>query len=203
MNDDNNVEVIKDFTTARKIPQLIGRTPDGKKLPFGPYTVPQAVSGAAVGAILWLLHPLWLGVNITWNVGFFVACCGGTLFVVGKLRLAGRSPASVAQGVKKAVFAPPEAKLKINGKRVNIRAPHLVHAGGYITADPRIEDQLVAAVEPESPSESVPVAHNAVGTRSRPHEHELPALSPNDPAPRPGRSSVKELLALANAGNPE
>ncbi|BAE45964.1 MULTISPECIES: hypothetical protein [Rhodococcus] len=203
MNDDNNVEVIKDFTTARKIPQLIGRTPDGKKLPFGPYTVPQAVSGAAVGAILWLLHPLWLGDNITWNVGFFVACCGGTVFVVGKLRLAGRSPASVAQGVKKAVFAPPEAKLKINGKRVNIRAPHLVHAGGYITADPRIEDQLVAAVEPESPSESVPVAHNAVGTRSRPHEHELPALSPNDPAPRPGRSSVKELLALANAGNPE
>ena len=65
MNDDNNVEVIKDFTTARKIPQLIGRTPDGKKLPFGPYTVPQAVSGAAVGAILWLLHPLWLGDNIT------------------------------------------------------------------------------------------------------------------------------------------
>ncbi|GAA3129399.1 hypothetical protein GCM10020255_002750 [Rhodococcus baikonurensis] len=112
-----------------------------------------------------------------------------------------RSPASVAQGVKKAVFASPEAKLKINGKRVNIRAPHLVHAGGYITADPRIEDQLVAAVEPESPSESVPVAHNAVGTRSRPQE--LPALSPNDPAPRPGRSSVKELLALANAGNSE
>ena len=203
MNDDNNVEVIKDFTTARKIPQLIGRTPDGKKLPFGPYTVPQAVSGAAVGAILWLLHPLWLGDNITWNVGFFVACCGGTVFVVGKLRLAGRSPASVAEGVKKAVFAPPEANLKINGKRVNIRAPHLVHAGGYITADPRIEDQLVAAVEPESPSESVPVAHNAVGTRPRPHDHELPALSPNDPAPRPGRSSVKELLALANAGNPE
>lgn len=201
MNDDNNVEVIKDFTTARKIPQLIGRTPDGKKLPFGPYTVPQAVSGAAVGAILWLLHPLWLGDNITWNVGFFVACCGGTVFVVGKLRLAGRSPASVAQGVKKAVFAPPEAKLKINGKRVNIRAPHLVHAGGYITADPRIEDQLVAAVVPESSSASVPVAYNAVGTRSRPQE--LPALSTNDPAPRPGRSSVKELLALANAGNPE
>ncbi|MCC4306613.1 hypothetical protein [Rhodococcus sp. 3-2] len=201
MNDDNNVEVIKDFTTARKIPQLIGRTPDGKKLPFGPYTVPQAVSGAAVGAMLWLLHPLWLGDNITWNVGFFVACCGGTVFVVGKLRLAGRSPASVAQGVKKAVFAPPEAKLKINGKRVNIRAPHLVHAGGYITVDPRIEDQLVAAVVPESSSESVPVAHNAVGTRSRPQE--LPALSTNDPAPRPGRSSVKELLALANAGNPE
>ncbi|MFA3899797.1 hypothetical protein ACKAMS_30660 [Rhodococcus sp. 5A-K4] len=201
MNDDNNVEVIKDFTTARSIPQLIGRTPDGKKLPFGPYTVPQAVSGAAVGAILWLLHPLWLGDSITWNVGFFVACCGGTVFVVGKLRLAGRSPASVAQGVKKAVFASPEAKLKINGKRVNIRAPHLVHAGGYITADPRIEDQLVAAVEPESPSEFVPVAPNAVGTRSRPQE--LPVLSPNDPAPRPGRSSVKELLALATAGNSE
>ena len=201
MNDDNNVEVIKDFTTARSIPQLIGRTPDGKKLPFGPDTVPQAVSGAAVGAILWLLHPLWLGDSITWNVGFFVACCGGTVFVVGKLRLAGRSPASVAQGVKKAVFASPEAKLKINGKRVNIRAPHLVHAGGYITADPRIEDQLVAAVEPESPSEFVPVAPNAVGTRSRPQE--LPVLSPNDPAPRPGRSSVKELLALATAGNSE
>ncbi|MDV6277826.1 hypothetical protein R3Q06_30490 [Rhodococcus erythropolis] len=201
MNDDNNVEVIKDFTTARKIPQLIGRTPDGKKLPFGPYTVPQAVSGAAVGAVLWLLHPLWLGDNITWNVGFFVACCGGTVFVVGKLRLAGRSPASVAQGVNKAVFAPPEAKLKINGKRVNIRAPHLVHAGGYITADPRIAEQCGAAVGAEPASESVPAAQNIVGIHLRPRA--VPALSPNEPTPRPGRSSVKELLALAAAGTSE
>lgn len=81
-------EVIKNFTRARKVPQMIGRTPDGKKLPFGPYTVPQAVSGAIVGGLLWLLHTLWLRDSISWNVGFFAFWSLGTVFVVGKLRFA-------------------------------------------------------------------------------------------------------------------
>lgn len=198
-------EVIKNFTRARKVPQLIGRTPDGKKLPFGPYTVPQAVSGAIVGGLLWLLHPLWLRDSIFWNVGFFAFWSLGTVFVVGKLRFAGRSPASVAQGICAAAFAPAGAKIQINGHRVTIRPPHLVRPSGYITVDPTAAE-LSATASPQA-------AHIATAEATETESAEPVAPRPQTSAPMPppasgpthraGRSSVKELLALAAADTSE
>ncbi|MDJ0420528.1 hypothetical protein [Rhodococcus opacus] len=206
MSDDRTTgEVIKNFTRARKVPQLIGRTPDGKKLPFGPYTVPQAVSGAIVGALLWLLHPLWLRDSIFWNVGFFAFWSLGTVFVVGKLRFAGRGPASVAQGICAAAFAPAGAKIQINGRRVTIRPPHLVRPSGYITADPTVAE-LSAAVVPQAvhiATAEVTETASAEPVAPRPQTSAPVPTPASGPTHRAGRSSVKELLALAAAGTSE
>ncbi len=204
-------EIIKNFTRARKFPQLIGRTPDGKRIVGGPYTLPQALGGAAVGGVLWLLFPLWAG-GIVWNVGFFCGAVGLTVFLLGKLRLGGRSPASVMQGIGRALVAPEEAK--INGRSVSPRQPRLVRSGGYITATPT----SVAAMRCDAP---VPAPANvaAAGPQMRtvdttttstiprgshPSPLNPPLTGPPAPVPssRPAaRSSVKELLALAAASS--
>ncbi|ELB93240.1 MULTISPECIES: hypothetical protein [unclassified Rhodococcus (in: high G+C Gram-positive bacteria)] len=198
-------EVIKNFTRARKVPQLIGRTPEGQKLPFGPYTVPQAVSGAIVGGLLWLLHPLWLRDSISWNVGFFAFWSLGTVLVVGKLRFAGRSPASVAQGICAAAFAPAGAKIQINGRRVTIRPPHIVRPSGYITADPTAAE-LSATVVPQAvhiATAEVTETASAKPVAPRPQTSAPVPTPASGPTHRAGRSSVKELLALAAAGTSE
>ena len=163
-------EVIKNFTRGRKFPQLIGRTPDGKKILGGPYTLPQVAGGGVAALILWVTRGLWLG-GLVWNVGFFLAVVLGTVFAMGKLRLGGRSPASVLQGVARAVVVPRTAK--IDGHPVRPRRAHLVRAGGRMHPVPSgvaCRDSLVE----KPPPRSVPVPDG-------------PELAAVDAAPTPVR----------------
>lgn len=41
-------EVIKVFTPVKRVPTMIGKAPNGRKLPFGPYTLPQVGAGTVV-----------------------------------------------------------------------------------------------------------------------------------------------------------
>ena len=56
-------EVIRNFTAARKFPQLIGKTPDGKRIAGGPYTLTQGIVLAIVliGALLFAFIVLQKG----------------------------------------------------------------------------------------------------------------------------------------------
>lgn len=196
---DHAVEVIKNFTRARKFPQLIGRTPDGKRILGGPYTFPQVIGGGVVGGVLWLLKPLWLG-GVVWNVSFAGSAILVTVFVLGKLRLGGRSPASVLQGGAKAATVSPEPK--INGRRIKVRAPHLVRAGGYVTVTPErvvaLRRAQIPAVVIDDPTPAAPPASQP----SQPTKPVRPAAVPTPTArPAAARSSVKELLALAAASS--
>lgn len=41
-------QVIKVFTPIKRVPTMIGKAQNGQKLPFGPYTLPQVATGAAL-----------------------------------------------------------------------------------------------------------------------------------------------------------
>lgn len=198
-------EVIKNFTRGRKFPQLIGRTPDGKKIYGGPYTLPQVVGGGVAALILWVTRALWLG-GLVWNVGFSLAVVLGTVFALGKLRLGGRSPASVLQGVARALVVPRAAK--INGHTVRPRRARLVHAGGRIhPVSSSVEHLRGCPVEtpdtspvPVTMSTQPPAGQHAIAPASTLPPHEpTPTSGPAAASPRRARSSVKELLALASS----
>lgn len=202
----DRAEVIKNFTRGRKFPQLIGRTPDGKKILGGPYTLPQVVGGGVAALILWVTRALWLG-GLVWNVGFFLAVVLGTVFALGRLRLGGRSPASVLQGAARAVVVPRVAR--IDGHPVRARRARLVRVGGCVHPVPGVVDELRTRAEPPRTSPVLPTT----SMPPRTERHSTPAVSPcpddqNKPTPdlagngetppRRARSSVKELLALAS-----
>ena len=50
---------MKWYTRARKFPQLIGRTPDGTRIPGGPYTYLQVAAGVGMAAVLAATTGLW------------------------------------------------------------------------------------------------------------------------------------------------
>lgn len=41
-------DVIKVFTPVKRVPTMIGKAPNGRKLPFGPYTLPQVAAGTVI-----------------------------------------------------------------------------------------------------------------------------------------------------------
>lgn len=55
----SEVEVVKWYTKARRFPQLLGRAPDGTRIPFGPYTMTQAIGAGAVIFAAKVLSGLW------------------------------------------------------------------------------------------------------------------------------------------------
>ena len=67
-------EVVKWYTRARKFPTLIGKTPDGTRLPGGPYTITQVLVGGALAVLL--ASPPW------WWTRFFDPMTNVAIFVL-------------------------------------------------------------------------------------------------------------------------
>jgi hypothetical protein len=196
-------EIIRDFTKARKFPNLIGRTPDGKRLIGGPYTITQFVGGGGVAAVLYVFRGLWMHFDTITNTVLFIVPVIGTVFILGKLRLAGRSPVSMLSGVLTAVTAPKHAP--INGYPVKTRMPVLVLAGGHIQPYRLAEDTPAptakAPVRTANPA-ALPARYAALTSQTKPsppavrkvvaaqtvapllHQPE-PAATPAAPAPKP------------------
>ncbi|WP_433574709.1 hypothetical protein [Nocardia brasiliensis] len=42
------------YTPIKRIPIVIGKLPNGERIPLGPYTVPQLVAGVALAVITWI-----------------------------------------------------------------------------------------------------------------------------------------------------
>lgn len=74
------------YTAARRFPQLIGRTPDGSKVPFGPHTILQIVTFGFMVLLLWNTTWLWARFSLIGN-GLLAL-----LLMVGPWWLAGRMP---------------------------------------------------------------------------------------------------------------
>lgn len=55
----NRATTGKFFTSARKVQQLLGTLPDGRKIPGGPYTLPQVLTGLGAGLLAFLTRPMW------------------------------------------------------------------------------------------------------------------------------------------------
>ena len=53
-------DTLRWFTRARRIPRLVGKLPGMERgLPFGPYTMTQAVGASATGVVLLKTEPVW------------------------------------------------------------------------------------------------------------------------------------------------
>ncbi len=63
-----STDVVKVFTPVKRVPTMIGKGPNGRRLPFGPYTLPQVAAGtllllvSSVGAMTLPINPAVVGV---------------------------------------------------------------------------------------------------------------------------------------------
>ena len=126
-------EVVKNYTRARKFPQLLGMTPDGKKLPGGPYSYTQFVGAGLVALVLWKTPGIWATGSLIRNVFVFVALVGVTAWGLGKLPIGGRNPLSMVAGVSKALGSPAQAP-KVSGPTP--RRPRVHALAGMVTVVP-------------------------------------------------------------------
>jgi len=116
--DDQDFEVVKWFTRARRFPKLIGKTHEGTPIPGGPYTITQVVVGAILFALL--VMPPWPWAvfgNIFLNAGVFFLVVVGGVFLSGRLPIGMRNPLIWAEGVLRAVTNVP-AKVRLPQARL-------------------------------------------------------------------------------------
>lgn len=93
-------ETIRNFTAARRFPQLIGKTPDGKRIAGGPYTMTQFVGGGLLILGLYFTYGIWFHLlGLTGSVTFVLVVVVGGVIALGRIRPGGRSPLSVAHGL--------------------------------------------------------------------------------------------------------
>lgn len=136
------------YTHVRRIPILIGRTSDGKRIPGGPYTPTQLIVAAAVA---------WLAAKTTWawahfdrvgNILTFLVLVAGPVFALGRLPAGSRSPLRAVFGLVAAFTAPAGGRYR----GVPVRPPKPRRVPGVVvvvddSAPPPVAPPPVAPVE--------------------------------------------------------
>lgn len=175
--DSRDGRAAKWFTSARKFPQLIGRTPDGTQLPGGPYTITQLVVGGVVALLLWNTTGLWARFGLAGNIVIGPALVIGAVFAAGKIPFEMRSPVIIGTGWINALSR------SMSGRSpVRLVPPHrsVGHSVLMITGWPVTDAEPTAAPEqPGRVSASVPPD----------------PVQPPIPRTLPGLTGVQQLLA--------
>lgn len=190
---DQDVEVVHWYTLARRFPQLIGRTPDGRRIWGGPYTYTQAIGGTLVLYLGAKTTSAWGNFGVLGNVVVLLGAAWLTTFVLGRLPPGSRSPLSVAAGALRAVTAPQIGRC--GGRPLRIRRPHVVTSRIAITAPAVKRPPSVRTTAPDP----TPVALlggltvDGAVTSARP----TPATRPPAPRAAPALTGVQRLLAAA------
>jgi len=205
------VEKVKWYTLARRFPQLIGRTPDGARIPGGPYTVTQAVGGMVVLAVGYYSMGLWARFGTFGNYAALILITAATIIGLGKIPLGARNPVSIAVGAARAASAPRAGRLR--GKAVRIRAPHQVrhrivvcrliptHADLFPPAPTPAPTPVPAMAPPPAapelrgPTRTAPAP--GAGARRR------PARTAQTSSPVPQLTGVQALMATVGAHTPK
>lgn len=92
---EHDVEVIRYYTAARRIPIAFGRFRDGMKIPGGPYSGTQLAAAVTVFVIGQILLPL-LNVNIVLALFVNLIAAWGAALLMGSLPTSFRNPVMVA-----------------------------------------------------------------------------------------------------------
>lgn len=171
-------EVARFFTAARRFSKLLGKLPDGTRIPGGPYTIVQGVVVivAAAGALMTRGH-LWTFGSFLIDVPMALAVAAGLGILAGRIPTRNRNLATIALSAIHAMSSP--AVGRRNGKTVTIRKPRKV-GGGAVIDWPVSEAELD---EIESTDTPVPVPQ--------------PAAAP--PAPVTAVTGVERLLQQTRA----
>lgn len=98
MSTDQGVEVTRWYTSALKIPRLIGKLPSGERLWGGPYTLTQVTAGVGVFVVGIKTMGWWGYSNLFTNGMTLLAVSAIVLFLVGQIPSSGVNPAVLIQG---------------------------------------------------------------------------------------------------------
>ena len=168
---------LKWYTRARKFPQLIGRTPDGTRIPGGPYTYTQVAAGVVTAVVLAQTTWLWAHGGLILNATIFIGATVGAVFAAGKLTPGMRNPIVLASGALNLM----SSGYRLDGTAMRAPKPNTATAAGPVTVfipAPPLAKPITAPVEPVAVPAPIPV---------------LPATEPR-PVPGPALSSVQRLL---------
>lgn len=117
-------QIVRWYTRARRFPQLIGRTPDGARIPGGPYTITQVATAGVLMLIALKTTSLWAHYGLIGNGLLLAGAVYGLIFLLGKIPLGSRSPLAVGAGAWRALSSPTTGRL--GGRPVRLRRPHRV-----------------------------------------------------------------------------
>lgn len=162
------------YTRARKFPQLIGRTPDGTRIPGGPYTYTQVAAGVVTALVLSQTTWLWAHGSLIFNATIFIGLTVGAVIASGKLPPGMRNPVVLASGALNLL----NRGYRLNGASVKAPKPHTFTAAGPVTV-----------FEPVPTSSSVPVS--AAPDEDKILIHSQPDLVQR---PMPALTGVQRLL---------
>jgi len=112
------------FTRARKIPILVGRLPDGRPLPGGPYTLVQVMSGAGAGLVLSKSTALWAHMGGLLDLVLAAGIVVGIVWGTGKLPSAGRNPFTWLLDAVALYSTPRQGSVR--GRPLRVNRPRLV-----------------------------------------------------------------------------
>lgn len=118
--------VVRFFTGARRIPLLIGKFPQGGRIPGGPYRLSQLFVGSIVLVAGWNLRFVWgplVGSPLVQIIALLVAAAGAT-FAAGRLPATRRRLPDLAMGAVTATTVSSVGSYK--GRPVRLPTPHRV-----------------------------------------------------------------------------
>lgn len=168
----SDVQTLRWYTRARKLPRLIGKLPGGGQIIGGPYTPVQFVGAAAVivvGNQTMGVWGMWSGLV---NYAVLVVAAIATLFGLGFIKTTGRNPLTAGFSLASALTAPRLGRYR--GKAVKTPKPHCVSSRvvcpirdsdaptleGTPATAPQEHDELV--VTAPTHEEPVPVPKNSL-----------------------------------------
>jgi len=138
---------LKWYTRARKFPQLIGRTPDGTRIPGGPYTYTQVAAGVVTAVVLAQTTWLWAHGGLILNATIFIGATVGAVFAAGKLTPGMRNPIVLASGALNLM----SSGYRLDGTAMRDPKPNTATAAGPVTVfipAPPLAKPITAPVEP-------------------------------------------------------
>lgn len=196
-------ETVKYYTKARKFPQLLGRFPDGTKIPGGPYTVQQLLAGIGIIALGSMTMGIWGFLGGMGDILLLFGVAIFAMFMIGRLPMNGRNPFYAVIGFYKALAAPRGGRFQ--GRSVRIRKPrHLTHKTNvYYGPLPAIGPaSITAEVTLERTDDPKLSRRRAPAGAAAPAAPALaPARSAGPPTPNVPLTGVQALLARAGTTN--
>ncbi len=193
-------EVVKWYTRARRFPQLIGKTPDGARLWGGPYTYTQVIGAAVVIVVGIQTAGLWGQFGLIGNALLLLGVAYATTLGLGRLPIGSRNPLSVAQGALKSVST--SAAGSYAGRPLKIRRPHRVTSRVVIAHTALTYQDLPVPVTRADPApRATPARGRPRWSRPSPSQHPHP--SPARPATSAALSNVQRLLASTGSAHQE
>lgn len=142
---------LKWYTRARKFPQLIGRTPDGTRIPGGPYTYTQVAAGVVTAIVLAQTTWLWAHGGLMLNATIFIGSVVGAVIASGKLPPGMRNPLVLASGALNLL----SSGYRLDGGAVRSPKPNPSTSPGPVTLFENLQPPTTQAAIQQTEEEEV------------------------------------------------